>query len=390
MQTWKLGLALGILIFILPIGFSLSGTLDSIGPSVETVPNSSPAGLVGPPLIDSADTELRDQIEKTWRVRSGGILRIVNPRGKIRVRGWQLDQVRVTAERIFKDRGLAKDKGLIESTDVSFRESRNVLELTANYALNLPLLEKIDEDLDPLVTIDLDVRAPSNLVLEIWSKDSSVQIDDWNQRVNVRSNSGSIDMQEIIGSEVGITCSLCKITLSKIKAALRVFGGGGDITISEVDTDLLSVSSTNGNMNLSDISGRQLYHSQDGHIAGRALRGEISFRTVTGSAEFDRCGGSVSGYSRDGKVRVDLDRWKTDVGAFIETKNSDIEILLPQDLLAQFEVNSKDGRVLSDFQSSTVDPSHYQLIQRRRERNAPLFQVDSQQGNISIRKRAGS
>jgi DUF4097 and DUF4098 domain-containing protein YvlB len=167
--------------------------------------------------------------------------------------------------------------------------------------------------------------------LEIWvPTDSRLDVETVSARIEVSDMTGKLDLESVSGS-VGVDGS---------PSAADVETVSGGITISGSQTRV-SAESVSGNIELSGVAERVEVATVSGRIkveAGQIDRGD--FETVSGNITLE--GSLGSGASLD-----------------LECHSGNVDLLIPADTSASFEVSSFSGEIRNDFGPAAKRTSKY-------------------------------
>lgn len=122
-------------------------------------------------------------------------------------------------------------------------------------------------------TIDLEVRLPPELSLEIEDGSGSIEIRDMGAAVQVDDGSGSLSLRRVRGPvsiddgsgsivvrdverDVSIRDGSGSITVSRVGGNVRIIDGSGGIDVAEVAGDLDIPKAGSGSVSISEVQGR--------------------------------------------------------------------------------------------------------------------------------------
>jgi hypothetical protein len=121
---------------------------------------------------------------------------------------------------------------------------------------------------------------------------------------------------------------------------LRAGGLHGDLTLDSSD----------GSQDLEDLSGNLKVRTRDGGVHLRGGRGTLEARGSDGSQEISGAFDSLQVESSDGSLSVELlPGTKLHAASRIETRDGSLAVHVPRDLAAEFDVETRDGRISSDL-----------------------------------------
>ncbi|TQV75251.1 DUF4097 family beta strand repeat protein [Aliikangiella marina] len=102
--------------------------------------------------------------------------------------------------------------------------------------------------------IDLTVKTPDNLQLDIDDGSGFIKITDIKESVWIKDGSGDIEASNLAG-DVELKDGSGSVELTNIGGSLRIDDGSGDLDISQVGADT-EIDDGSGEINLKDVSGK--------------------------------------------------------------------------------------------------------------------------------------
>jgi hypothetical protein len=109
--------------------------------------------------IGSADTELTDRVDKTFKVNASTLLTVKNSFGKIEINNWERDEIHVVVDIIVEGNNESRAEKLMDAIEVTYRESgsevffqtkidnmnnRGGESFEVNYTIKMPISNPID------------------------------------------------------------------------------------------------------------------------------------------------------------------------------------------------------------------------------------------------------
>jgi hypothetical protein len=227
--------------------------------------------------------EKRQEISKTFDIKSGGSVSVENTNGSITVEGWDQEKVDILAVKTahgYDDRDAEEN---LKRLEVIFESSGNDLKIETRYPHRMGFGGGVQYTL----------RVPRKFGLDLRSTNGHVQASDVQGRIRLGTTNGSIKAENIGGSLNGSTTN-GKITVSFTHYSgdgLRLTTTNGSIQLSlpdDVDANI-SAHTTNGSVRTDfpiTTQGTLGKHSLEGKLGkGGAL---IELRTTNGSVSIVR------------------------------------------------------------------------------------------------------
>ncbi len=293
--------------------------------------------------------EYSEVVEKDYPLRSLGNLNIVHSKGDVSIHGWAVDKVRV----ILKKRVIAdsseKAKQLFELLDYRYEGYKDRIEISNQYGKLMNIGDRLQEKNNPKTRSDLVIFAPSKVQLKVWVVDGKVALKFWNERVEVRSRSGSIELENVRGKTVSVACSSCLAVLKQIYADIKVSSKSGRVDLDTVQGSQIFVENESGFIQLFHVEGEQLYISQNGAISGRWLKGNLSFNTQQASVKLKEVSGTVSGATDSGDIHCAMREWKAKDETLLESVQGTISLEMPKYFSANLDLWSLQGGIALRF-----------------------------------------
>lgn len=212
--------------------------------------------------------------------------------GYLKVQGVDgLAQIEVTA--------VVDVRGIADSELAAFK--KKYIKLTLNKVDGrAELIAGIDSDLsldklfggDPEVRIDLDIRLPRRLALEIDDGSGDVDVRDCDGGVKLDDGSGDIRLTHIQG-RVEIEDGSGEIILAKINGLLRIEDGSGDIELNDAGNDV-EIDDGSGQIHLKGVLGSVTIDDGSGDIVIDGVEKDVTIDEAgSGSVETRNVKGKV-------------------------------------------------------------------------------------------------
>jgi hypothetical protein len=141
--------------------------------------------------------------------------------------------------------------------------------------------------------IDLDVRIPKNLDLDIDDGSGSIEVSDVNGNLEVEDGSGSIDIADIKGW-VKIDDGSGSTTLENIGGKVKINDGSGTIKITDVGGDV-DVDDSSGTVSIYNIKGSVVVDDGSGGIVIDGVDKDVNIKSAgSGSLTINNVKGKVT------------------------------------------------------------------------------------------------
>lgn len=338
--------------------------------------------------------EVSEEIERIIPLRSKGVLQITNNRGEILITGWSQDKIRIKAIRHTQAATDEEARRLLAAADIRDRVIDGGVEISAEYGKGLTLEERLRERATPRTRLDMVILAPASLQLQIWSTTGKVHVKNWKESIEVRSSSGEISISEIDADNVSVLCPSCPIRLENVKGSVRCQGESGGVELRNVAGSQIFVESDSASLKASEIRGEQLYVSKTGSIELKRVDGRIEFQAQSGAVSVDQGQGFLSGRTTSGDITARMTRWRFEDKAIIESHLGDVNLELPFNFSAELDAHSAAGQLVVELPLTRRPGDKRMTVESRSRRvgvvgdGGELLKVFSEKGNVRIARTA--
>ena len=236
-----------------------------------------------------ADTETFDE---TYEISSGAVFEIRNRDGKIKIEGWDGDQVKVHAIKRTRSSGKIDNVKIQVSPGTIFK------------------VETIHLVNNPKVSVSYDIRVPFSVsVKSVMTSNGKIVLEKTHGDTEVETSNGKIVIENTVGN--------------------------------------INASTSNGAINIRQVKGFISAETSNGAIEVEAVEGVVSLETSNGAinAEVPAIGDNgLRVRTNNGKIELDL---APDLNADIEAKtsNSDIELDDIEVIAKEISRNRLRGRI---------------------------------------------
>ncbi|MGE0614727.1 MAG: DUF4097 domain-containing protein [Bacteriovoracia bacterium] len=282
-------------------------------------------------------------------LRSIGKLQVSNRHGAVSVKGWSQDKIRVTVVKLTQATDEAEASTQFQQLGLLQRGRGEHFELIAQYGRAMGIEQRLANTKAPKVRLDLEIQAPAKLLLQAWTTGDRIAVKNWHAPVDVRTETGLIQIEEVRAKEVKATCVACGMKIRAISGSVRCLGGSGDIDLRDLASDQIYVETSSGAILPNRTNGNQLYVTQGGAILGKSLNGRVEFQTKSGRVDLSQSAGFASGRTTSGDVRVEMAKWKFLDRAVFESELGQISLKLPSDFSATVDLRTERGKMRLEF-----------------------------------------
>lgn len=127
--------------------------------------------------------------------------------------------------------------------------------------------------------------------------------------------------------------------------------------------------------------------STNGEVRVRDVTGEVEAETTNGAVTVTTAGGPVNASTTNGSVRVIMGSFPVQSDMTFETTNGSVIVSFADDLNAEVDLRTVNGRFLTDFPvtiSGRIDPRR---LRATLGKGGPRIRLATVNGNVELRKR---
>jgi len=178
----------------------------------------------------------------------------------------------------------------------------------------------------------------------------NAKLSDYRLEESQSGNTIRFSLKERQGFHIGWHSSSVKVLVeTPANLTLNARTADGGLTVSGLHGEL-TLQSSDGSQDLEGLSGNLKVRSSDGSVRLRGGSGTLEVRSSDGSQEIAGAFDSLQVSSSDGSVRVELLKGtKLNGASRIETRDGSLTVRVSRELAAEFDVQTRDGRLSSDL-----------------------------------------
>jgi hypothetical protein len=287
----------------------------------------------------------RDEIEQTFRVKPGGVLKIDADLGNVEITTSESDTVRIEFVREFKVPTLQEANALRQKVQVEMGQQDTTDNPQNSVNLNVRYTGSRRGHEANKVRLDFRIAMPRKFNLEMRTVGSAKvgDIDGW---VKARVNGGSVQ-------------------LGKVKERISARANGGSVTTG--DAGELDVESHGGSVSAGRVNGK---------VRAVAEGGSVSINEALDSVDARAAGGSVAVYISK--------QPGSDSRLIAEAGNVDLR--LPAAIAISLNAECSAGRITSDFNVAGIVHTSETRLKGDINGGGPAVLVRASAGNINLRK----
>lgn len=335
--------------------------------------------------------EFKEEMSRDFPLKRTETLSVSNRHGKISLKAWSQDRVRVVILKTVKAETEPEAKALFPTFTVQMRETKTGAEVATQAGAGLALSQSVKARKVPQGSVDIEVFAPARLPLKIWGVDAPVHVQTWDADLEIRTQSGDIHVAGAKGSLTSVVCTDCRVDVSGVRGDLRIVAGSKPVVVTDLQGKSLYAETRAGPITVAKAQAKdQILSTSSGGILLQDVSGDIHFRTLSGLVKGERLRGRADGQTQDSAIALNFDDWSTREQALLESMSGNIEVSLPFDVSVDLNVKSGGAPATVEFPLRSPDKrvtSGGRTVGRIRDGGAEL-RVQSDRGVVRIRSAA--
>ena len=162
--------------------------------------------------------------------------------------------------------------------------------------------------------------------------------EDYSEKLEVDVTDGNIDMSDV------------ELEMKSV----RIDCTSGEVKSGKITAEDIYLSSASGELELANLIGTRIFiETTQGNVACGKVKGDVVYTSTSGDAEFMSASGSGTYKAENsGKLSVVYKEVTGDLSLY--NKNDNVNLTLPQYLSFEFEANTKNGSIKTDFQDELL------------------------------------
>ena len=302
------------------------------------------------------DYELKEPFEERMPAGDVNLVAVSTRNGSITVSVWDQDEVYVKAEKKVKAPDEETARQYAEELKIVIRSSDDVLEIRT-------------------VRPDWSSKSGRGFWRRLFGGDfTEIQ------------SSVSYEIQVPHRMELKLDTRNGGIRAGGTEGDLRAYSRNGDLRFQEIG-GRVDVETRNGLIAVSDVGGDLYAKSRNGDIRAEEIAGIVqNVHTRNGGVRLVNIGGARKVETRNGEIYVDASRSTLGDGYF-ETRNSDITIVVPDDISATIDAEARSGRIKIDFPITIQEQTERGKVYGQIGSGGPVLKFRTRNGAIRIESR---
>lgn len=251
---------------------------------------------------------------------------------------------------------------------------------------------------DHPVTSDLDIAVPRKAAVVVSTRHGDISIMGRDGNADVTSQDGDVAISDLNGS-LALNLSDSSARVSQVSSDITVQGSAKDISLEDVKGAVRLNGDFRENVRLSRISKPVTFQSSrtemtlaklegdlsldSGDLNATSVGGPLHLRTSAKDIVLNGVTGDLRLSNENGTVEIHFNK----VGnTEVSNRNSDVRIFVPEKSGFQFEGQTRDGEIQSDFNSVNVSNNDdHSSANGSVNGGGPRIVVNNEHGGIEIR-----
>ncbi|MCP4727955.1 MAG: DUF4097 domain-containing protein [bacterium] len=306
--------------------------------------------------VFAVDLEIKDVEKKNFKVSPGGKLFLYNQDGRIDIESWDKDEVEVIVTKRVRDRNSDREEELMEEIDITYEHSGDDVDIRNR------TFERRGNRFDDIfgsgrnryIIIDFEIKVPENYNIELVNDDGDVELRNLSGDVSVEMDDGDTRLSNIKSDEIELNIDDGDVFLENISklsdnSVINVECDDGRVIFEQCEAASVEIRNDDGRVELNELKLTKLFIIVD----DCDVDGEIV---------------------PVGKVDID-----------IRTDDGDVDLYLPQNISAYFDLTSSDGRIRTNFDVEVEHRDDRSWVRERVGGGESEIRIDADGGYISIK-----
>ena len=317
--------------------------------------------LVSPALAGRQEYAFEE--ERSITLEAGASITVQNISGRIDVRGWGGDHVRVTTTKRVKAGSREEAREWAEKIEIIIE--KNGQELFVEAKRPRDWTESLESLLDgifqkkPSASVDFEIDTPRDVHVEI----SSVSGD-----ISARNIIGEVDI-DVVSGDIEIHDTGSDVTIDAISGDMVIKEVAGNVDVDAVSGDT-RLQNIGGNVRIDVTSGDVIAEGVDGNLYIDGTSGDVSATDIFGDINIDVTSGDIHVVQKAGELRIDTSSGDVAVetamikaGRYtVETSSGRITFRVPSDASSAIDMETSGGRITAKLPMTIESMSRTHLV----------------------------
>ncbi len=174
------------------------------------------------------------------------------------------------------------------------------------------------------------------------------------------------------------------INLTNLTGSITLKSSGGDITVKNTNGKL-DISTSGGDINLNNANGNQNLSTSGGDIKSEEFEGDINASTSGGDVELNGSNGKIDASTSGGEIKLNYSG--KNLGIKLRSSGGDVVVKLPNDFNAHADLHASGGDINCDFKANNVEKISSSKYEADLNTGGNSLYVRTSGGDINIEKK---
>jgi DUF4097 and DUF4098 domain-containing protein YvlB len=301
--------------------------------------------------------------ERTMVLEPSSLITVQNISGRIEVRGWDGDHVRVITTKRIKARSREEAEAWAGKVEIIIEKYDQDLLIKAERPKDWT--ESLESLLDgifqkkPSASVDFEINTPHDVYLEISSVSGDISVRDITGEVTIDVVSGDLEILHT-GSDVTIDAVSGDMVLKKIAGDVDVDAVSGDTQLESIGGNV-RIDVTSGDVTLDGVDGDLYIDGTSGNVSARNIYGDVNIDVTSGDIFVQQKGGELRVDTSSGDVTVETILLAT--GQYlVETSSGRIIFRVPSGASSMVEMETSGGTITAKVPMTIESMSRTHLV----------------------------
>jgi len=332
----------------------------------------------------SADS-YRFDYQKNIDISDKAELVVINPVGKIEIRGDQSPMISISAVKNVRAADQAEAEKMAELIEIKVNKSGGKVTIKTDYLKRTDRSKSFWEKLfgggsDSFGSVDFLITVPHQCRIDAKNTSGDISVTDVVGNIIILGTSGNQRLENIEGD----------VNLSAISGGISLYGIKGQIEVETASSDMemgsiigrIDIHSTSGSKKGDDISGMVTIAQTSGTVTLNRLNGDLRIKSTSGDIAIGQEEGSINILSHSGRVEIGTEL-VSDRDYYVETTTGDILFKVPEVSSGSVRLETISGEISAEIPMS-VKASSDKKLTGSFGKGGPLIALITSSGDVRL------
>ncbi len=291
-----------------------------------------------------ADEKYEEKFAKTELLAADGKVVLINVSGKIEIKSWKENSVKIDAVKVSEAATLDKAKENAKEVTIDVKNEGNVVRIETKY----PERKHFWGGDSVNVSVSYVVMIPARASADVKSVSGDVSLSEIGGPAKVNCVSGNVQVLGAAGAEVKLVSG--ELTLQNIAGDAFLKGVSGNVKATKIKGSV-ELESVSGDIDLQDVAEART-------VTGKTVSGNITYRgTIMAGGNYE-----------------------------LRSHSGDLTLTIPASAAFDFEANTFSGVIDSDFPIEVAGKISPREIRGTVNKGGARIQLSTFSGNIALKK----